>query len=65
MDVRSYETGQDKKRKKNGCNESGGNHIESPGKLVEVVLACDEKIAALLRKEGDGNGCRRKKERKA
>ena len=28
----------------------------SPGKEVEVVWACDEKIETLCRKEGDENG---------
>ncbi len=31
-------------------NESGGNHKESPGKVVEVVWACDEKRGTLCRK---------------
>ena len=35
MDVRSYETGRDKKWNDNGDNESGGYHNESPGKAVE------------------------------
>ena len=36
-------------------NESGGNHNESTGKEVEVVLACDEKRGTVHRKKGDGN----------
>ena len=50
MDVWSYEAGQDKKLTNN--NENGGNRKESPGKEVEVVWACDEKIGALRRKGG-------------
>ena len=46
MDVRSYEAGQDKKWKNKRDNENGGNHIESPGKEVEVVWACGEKRGA-------------------
>ena len=37
---------------RNGDNESGGNHKESPGKEVEVVWACDGKRGTLRRKEG-------------
>ena len=48
MDVRSYESGQDKKWNNKGDNESGGNRKERPGKQVEVVWACDEKRDALL-----------------
>ena len=55
MDVRSYEAGQDQKRKNKRDNESGGNHQESTGKKVEVVWTCDEKRGTLGRKEGDGN----------
>ena len=55
MEVRSYEAGQDKKLKHNGYKESGGNRKESPRKEVEVVWACDEKIGALGRKEGNRN----------
>ena len=55
MDVRSYEAGQDKKRKKKWDNESGGNHKENPGKKVEVIWACEEKRGIRRRKEGDGN----------
>ena len=53
MDVWSYETEQDKKRKNKRDNQSGGNHKDSPEKKVEVV--CDEKRGTLRRKEGDGN----------
>ena len=35
-------------------NESGANRKENPGKVVEVVWACDEKRGALRRKVGDG-----------
>ena len=53
MDVKSYEAGQDKKRKKD--NESGGNRKESPRKEVEMIRTCDEKKGTLRRKERDGN----------
>ena len=43
-------------------NDSGRNRKESPGKEVEVVWACDEKIGALCGKEGDGNESTREKE---
>ena len=47
-------------------NESGGNRKESPGKEVDMVRTCDEKIEALCRKEGDGNeSTEEKEERKA
>ena len=54
MDVRSYEAGQDQKRKKMRDNESGGNHKERTGRKVDMVWACDEKRGTLRRKEGDG-----------
>ena len=41
-------------------NESGGNHKESTGKMVEVVWACGEKRG---RKEGDGNAITGEKKR--
>ena len=55
MDVRSYEAGQDKKRKNKSDNESGGNRKESSGKEVEVVLTYAEKRGAICGKECDGN----------
>ena len=36
-------------------NNSGGNHTNSSGKEVEVIMACDEKRVTPSRKEGDGN----------
>ena len=39
-----------------------GNRKESSGKEFEVVWACDVKIGALRRKEGDGNESRMEKE---
>ena len=54
MNVRSYETGQDKKK----GGKSGRNRKESPGKEVVVVCICNENIekrGTLRRKEGDGN----------
>ena len=47
-------------------NESGRNRKQSPGKVIEVVWACDEKRGTLHRKEGDGNeSTGDKEERKA
>ena len=43
-------------------NESGRNRKGGPGKEVEVVWACDEKIRELRRKDGDGNESTREKE---
>ena len=57
-DVRSYEAGQDQKRKNKRDNEGGRNHnetVKSTGKEVEVVWACDEKRGTLHKKEGGGN----------
>ena len=56
--MRSYEAGQDKKRKNKRDIESGGNCKECPGKEGEVVSACDEKRGTLRRKEGDVNESR-------
>ena len=39
-----------------------GGSKESPGKEVEMVWGCDEKIGALCRKEGDGNKSTKEKE---
>ena len=62
MDVRSYMARQDTKWKDD--NESGGNLKESP-RETEVVWACDAKIGALCREEGDGNGSTREKEERS
>ena len=55
MDVRSCVAGQDKKLKTTWDNDSGRNRKESPRKEGEVVWACDEKRAALCRKNDDVN----------
>ena len=49
---------------KEGDNENWENRKECPGKEVEVVWACDEKIGALRGKEGDGKESTKKKEEK-
>ena len=47
-----------KKLKNKGDEENGENRKETPGKMVEVVWACDAKKGALRRKEGNGNESR-------
>ena len=64
MDVRSYETGQEQKRKNKRDNESGRNHKESTGKKVEVVWGCNEKRGTLRMKKGVSNESTGEKEEK-